>query len=191
MSQTQLLSDTVAALLKANVDYMLTGSVASSVHGEPRYTHDIDLVIVLPAEAEQALHSLAESFPPPRYYLDPLTALELYESGQMFNLIDTDTGDKVDFWPLASTAFDQSSFARRMTLQVAGQPVFAASREDIIISKLIWARISGGSEIQLKDCVRVYEVQYPKLDHEYLHLWVRQLNLTDLWQQMLELVRLS
>ena len=45
MSLGALLAATVAQLERARVPYMITGSVASSYHGEPRATRDLDIVI--------------------------------------------------------------------------------------------------------------------------------------------------
>lgn len=66
MSQQELLSRVVRELEKLDVEYMLTGSLASSVQGEPRATHDIDLVVELRATVAQRL---VEAFPPPDFYL--------------------------------------------------------------------------------------------------------------------------
>lgn len=73
MSQQELLRAVVLALQEADIDYMLTGSFASSLQGEPRATHDIDLVIELPQER---LPKLLRSFPEPRYYLSESMARE-------------------------------------------------------------------------------------------------------------------
>ena len=45
MPQQELLKKVIKALEDAKLEYMVTGSVASSLQGEPRSTHDIDLVI--------------------------------------------------------------------------------------------------------------------------------------------------
>ncbi len=172
----------VEALAAAGLDYMVTGSTVSSLQGEPRATHDIDIVIEMnPVTA----YRLSKLFPEPEFYLDELAAREAAEHGGMFNLLHVETGDKIDFWVLTDDAFDRSRFARRCEQQ-AGDLRFSASRpEDTILMKLKWARMSGGSEKQYTDALRVYEVQAGRLDAEYLQRWGAALGVSDLLERIL------
>jgi hypothetical protein len=68
---------------------------------------------------------------------------------------------------------------------VLGVPAFVSSPEDTILAKLRWARLSGGSEKQYGDALRVFEVQRPRLDLPYLDEWVRALDLAELWRRLL------
>lgn len=86
----------------------------------------------------------------------------------MFNLIDVKSGDKADFWILTDEPFDRSRFARKYEENVLGMTLKVSSPEDTILAKLRWAALSGGSEKQFIDALRVYEVQSGKLDMEYL-----------------------
>lgn len=108
MSQQELLRRVIQALDDAGIEYMVTGSVASSLQGEPRSTHDIDLV----AAMERATAGkLAKAFPPPDFHLDEESIVDAINNQSMFNLIDVTTGDKVDFWILTN-AF-RASMSRR------------------------------------------------------------------------------
>jgi hypothetical protein len=168
MSQQELLKRVVLTLEQLGVGYMVSGSIASSLQGEPRSTHDIDIVIDLP---QSKTHDLASAFPPPGYYLDEAAVSEAVARQGMVNLIDTASGDKVDFWLLTDDSFDHTRFARRYHEEVLGLRILVCSPEDTILMKLRWARISGGSEKQFTDALRVYEVQYEKLDQQYLGEW--------------------
>ena len=84
MSQQELLKSVVRALEQLDVEYMVTGSIASSLQGEPRSTHDIDIVVNLP---RSKAHALAAAFPPPVYYLDEEAATEAVAAKGMANLI--------------------------------------------------------------------------------------------------------
>lgn len=174
MSQQELLAKVVRTLERLNIEYMVTGSIASSLQGEPRSTHDIDIVVNLPRSKAQ---TLAASFPPPDYYLDQEALVEAVAARGMANLIDTISGDKVDFWLLTESPFDLSRFARKYSEEVLGMRLVVSSPEDTILMKLRWARMSGGSEKQFIDALRVYEVQYEKLDHEYLREWTPKLGI--------------
>lgn len=82
----------------------------------------------------------------------------------MFNLINLKEGDKVDFWILTDDPFDKSRFSRRITEEFMGIKLLVSTPEDTILAKLKWAKESGGSEKQFIDALRVYEVQYGKID---------------------------
>lgn len=181
MSQPELLKLVVESLEKAGIEYMVTGSIVSSLQGEPRSTHDIDLVVTI---KKSEVHQLMTAFSPPRFYLDQDSILEAIDRRSMFNLIDVFEGDKVDFWILSGETFDQTRFSRKHQEEFAGTKMMVTSPEDTILAKLRWAKLSGGSEKQYIDALRVYEVQYKKLDQTYLNFWVRTLKLEDLWERL-------
>lgn len=162
------------ALRSAGIPYMVTGSIVSSLQGEPRSTHDIDLVIAIDPDV---VDRLVGAFSPPRFYLDEDRMREAIVRKEMFNLIDTESGDKVDFWPLTDEPFDRSRFQRQYEEEVAGAKIAASSPEDTILAKLRWAKQSGGSEKQFVDALRIYEVQYERLDLDYLDKWADILGL--------------
>jgi hypothetical protein len=172
----------VSVLEDVGLEYMLTGSMVSSLQGEPRATHDIDIVVTIRSESVSAfLHA----FPPPDYYLSSESIAQAMATAGTFNLIDIKGGDKVDFWLLTSDSFDQSRFARRQKERLFGIEVHVSSPEDTILAKLKWTRISGGSMKHLTDAIRVYEIQARRLDIRYLEYWVRQLEVDELWRQLL------
>jgi hypothetical protein len=175
------LKKVIGALDAFQIEYMLTGSFASSLQGEPRSTHDIDLIVEI--EAADA-DRLVREFPPPDYYLSKSSMIEAIQSQKMFNLLDIRDGGKVDFWILTTDPFDQARFARRQQDEVAGTSMKLSSPEDTILAKLKWAQSSGGSEKQFGDALRVYEVQGRTLDEAYLQEWVQRLGLASLWQRL-------
>jgi predicted nucleotidyltransferase len=183
MSQPELLKKVIKALDQAKIEYMITGSVASSLQGEPRSTHDIDLVVAVRREATK---ELLEAFPSPDYYLEKEAILEAIASRGMFNLIDVNSGDKVDFWMLTAEPFDRSRFSRKYPEEVMGIRLMVSSPEDTILAKLRWAKLSGGSEKQFTDALRVYEVQAGKLDMNYLDDWAKELDINQLLQRLLK-----
>ena len=183
MSQSELLKKVVEALDCAKIEYMLTGSIASSLQGEPRSTHDIDLVVAVRRESGK---ELLTAFPPPDYYLEEDSIREAIDNRGMFNLIDLNSGDKVDFWLLTPEPFDRSRFSRKYPEEVMGMRVMVSSPEDTILAKLRWAKLSGGSEKQFTDALRVYEVQSGKLDMNYLNAWAKDLDIDSLLQRLLK-----
>lgn len=182
MPQQELLKKVIKALEDAKLEYMVTGSVASSLQGEPRSTHDIDLVISV---QKSAVKKLVKAFPPPDFHLDEDSILNAIDTKGMFNLINIREGDKVDFWILTNEPFDKSRFSRKYEEEVMGIKMQVSTPEDTILMKLKWAKLSGGSEKQFTDALRVYEVQSEKLDREYLESWARELNIESLWRRLL------
>jgi hypothetical protein len=175
MGQLELLTHAVSALEDAGVSYMLSGSYASSLHGQPRATHDIDLVVEL--ESRQ-VGALLRAFPETRYYFSREAIDAAVRERRMFNILDTEEGDKIDFWLLTDDAFDQERFARRVSVPFAGGSIRVSTPEDTILMKLRWAADSGGSERQTDDARRVYQVSTDKIDDAYLERWAASLGVT-------------
>jgi hypothetical protein len=182
MSQSELLKTVVGELNRLEIPHMLTGSLASSYQGEPRSTHDIDLVVDI---LESQLGPLIERFPPPRYFVSREAAVDAIQRRRMFNVLEIDTGDKVDLWVLRKTPFDSSRFARRQRAIILGVAVDVSSPEDTIVMKLKWAADMGGSEKQFHDALSVFEVQETLLDRQYIERWTSELGLTESWTRLI------
>lgn len=172
----------VRVLEAAGIPYMITGSTASSLQGNPRTTHDIDIVI---DPGLGHVKALVDAFPGPRFYADEDSIRDAIRTRFMFNVLDNDSGDKLDFWVLKPGDFDRVAFDRRYQETAFGVALALPQPEDTILRKLRWARDSGGSEKQMADCVGVYEVNYTNLDHDYLRLWAERLGVADLLEQVI------
>ncbi len=183
MSQQELLNDVVRSLQGLGIEFMLSGSLASSLQGEARATHDIDLVTRLTLQDVDRLFFV---FNIDRFYLSKTAVADAIRTQRMFNLLETATGEKVDFWVLTDSPFDQSRFARRQQIDLGEFVIDVSSPEDTILMKLLWCKQSGGSEKQFNDVLRVYELQAALLDMRYIHSWVEELDIKDLWQRVLD-----
>ncbi|HRX78557.1 MAG TPA: hypothetical protein P5307_05815 [Pirellulaceae bacterium] len=181
MSQQELLTSVLDVLERLEILYLVTGSWASSLQGEPRSTHDLDLVVSLEIDK---VPPLLAAFTSPDYYLSDVSVKEAVRHQSMFNLLDNRSGDKVDFWMLTNESWDQERFARREVIQLYDRQVCITTPEDTILAKLRWSKLSGGSEKQFTDALRVYEVQSPQLDVEYITAWASKLDVTDLWMRL-------
>lgn len=183
MSQPDLLKRVVGALDQAGIGYMVTGSLASTLQGEPRTTHDMDFVVAMDrADVDPFL----QAFPEGPFYLDAEALRKAVEVRGMFNVIETSEGDKIDFWLLTGDGFDRSRFARRVTVELFGTQVKVSAPEDTILAKLLWAKRAGGSEKHLLDALRVYEVQAGQLDQAYLERWAARLEVEAAWRRIKE-----
>ncbi len=167
------------ALDAAHVPFMIAGSFASTVHGAPRTTQDLDVVIDPPDLA--SLDVLLGYFPSDAYYADADTAHDAFRRRSMFNVIDLATGWKVDFILRKNRAFSRREMERRVSLPVLGVSLPVASVEDTILAKLEWSRESGGSERQRRDVIGVLAANQANVDLTYLQEWVDALGLQDEW----------
>jgi hypothetical protein len=181
MSQQELLSRVITVLDGLGIDYMMTGSYVSSMQGEPRASHDVDLVVAL---AENEAAQLFQAFPESEVYLSMPAIQEAIRDRRMFNLLEMETGHKVDFWVLTDEPFDISRFARKRLEESQGTWIKVSTPEDTILAKLDWSRKCGGSEKQLNDALRVYELQSSVLDRAYLNAWATRLGVGDLWHEL-------
>ena len=181
MSQQELLKKVIYSLENAEIEYMVTGSIVSSLQGEPRLTHDIDIVVSI---QEKDIKKFIKHFPSPQYYLDEISIVDAIRTKHYFNLIDTEMGDKVDFWILTDEPFDRSRFARKYEEGMFGFGFMVSRPEDTILAKLNWSMLSGGSEKQFIDALRIFEVQYEMIDENYLSSWAKKLHVEPLLQRL-------
>jgi hypothetical protein len=177
-----LLTRLVSALGAAQVPYMLTGSVASSAHGLPRSTRDLDIVIS-PTRAQ--LLALMQQFPNSSYYADTQQAVRALDHGSQFNVIDFASGWKVDFIIAEQSIYGRTAMSRRKLMNVTGTAIYIASAEDVLIAKMRWAKL-GHSERQLQDAAGILGVQADALDIAYIEHWVAEFGLQEPWKSIRE-----
>jgi len=169
LTLSELLADIVRALDAAEIGHMVAGSLASTHHGEPRSTQDIDLVI---DPTEPALTAFVQSLDRKRFYVGD--ARGAFERRDQFNVIDLTTGWKVDLIIRKDRDFSRSEFARRQPVVIAQVRTAVATAEDTILAKLEWAR-AGGSDRQRRDVIAMLAVQRDNLDTAYLDSWAETL----------------
>lgn len=145
-AELEVLQDAVVRLEGAAIAYMLTGSVALSYYAEPRMTRDVDLVVEL---ADRAPHSIVALFAPD-YYVSEADVGRAIAARSMFNVLHLAKVVKLDLIVRKETAYRRREFERRRRVQMPGFEAWIVSKEDLILSKLAWAKESG-SELQLRD----------------------------------------
>ena len=146
MTYANLLGRIVGLLEDSKVAYMVTGSVASSFHGRPRATFDLDIVIDPSGEQlEEFLSRLGDD-----YYVSSAAAREAFEQRGMFNVVDYKTGIKADFILRKDRDFSRTEFERRRRAPLLNVACYVVTAEDSILSKLEWSKLSE-SDRQLSD----------------------------------------
>jgi hypothetical protein len=163
------LRDVCARLDGEGIGYMLTGSLAMSYYATPRMTRDIDLVIALDAAQADRLVGLLGS----DYHADAAAIRAALAASRPWNLVHLPTVVKIDLIPRKNTAYRRAEFERRRRIDLAGVPLWIVSIEDLVLSKLEWAR-AGGSEQQRRDVTALLEAP---LDLAYVERWAAELGL--------------
>lgn len=179
--EERALQQVIRLLDEAGIPYMVAGSVASSHHGRPRATHDADIVVdPSPAALGRFVRELAAL----GFYVDAARAQDALVRRRQFNVIDTESGWKIDLIIRKNRPFSHEEFRRRREAQLSeGVRAMLASPEDTLLSKLEWARKGGGSERQLADAAGIVEIE-TGLDRIYVERWARELGVLDLWERL-------
>jgi len=159
---------------------MVAGSLASTYHGDPRSTRDIDLVI---RPAKPDLDRFVASLDPARFYVSAEAAEGAWQRRGQFNVVDLDSGWKTDLILCKDRPFSRSEFERRERGTVFEIEVFVATAEDTILAKLEWA-LQGESERQLRDVAGILELSGASLDRSYIERWARELGVEALWERV-------
>ena len=170
-----------AKLSDAGIPHMVVGSFASSYHGVPRSSQDLDLVI---DPQLSTLRSFLASLSSEEYYADADTALDALNRRGQFNVIDMATAWKADLIVRKTRPFSVEEMRRRVEADLLGVNVSVASAEDTLIAKLEWAKQGGGSELQLRDASGIVQVRGGTLDRAYVERWVTALGLEELWHSV-------
>ena len=163
-------------LTAGGLSFMLTGSFAMAHYATPRMTRDIDLVVALRlADIDELVAAFVGDF-----YIDADTARDAIESERLFNLMHYGSGIKVDFIVRKSSEYRVLEFSRRQRVAIGAVETWIVSREDLILSKLVWAR-DGGSELQRRD---VHQLLGGSVDTDYLRKWARVLGVESLLEEL-------
>ena len=172
----------ITAWLEASrIPYMVVGSFASTFHGEPRTTRDLDIVVDPSAEA---LEAFLERIDLDAFYVDLDTARDALRRRTMFNIVDMNTAWKIDLVIRKDRAFSIEELSRRSPARIVDVDVPIASAEDTILSKLEWAKDSG-SDRQITDVAGILHLREDTLDRAYLEKWIDELGLRDVWHRTL------
>jgi len=171
----------LGAFDRLNIRYLVAGSVASSFHGCPRATRDIDLVAEIRLDhITRLVAALGRDF-----YADADMMRDAIAAQRAFNVIHFATSYKFDIFPAGDDPYTRAQFERRQkgrfAIENESVEFQVASAEDSILSKLLWYKSGGGvSEQQWRDIVGILNARGGMLDIEYLHKWAEHLGIQDL-----------
>jgi predicted nucleotidyltransferase len=175
-NELDIVQDVSRRLEAAGIGFMLTGSMAMNFYAQPRMTRDIDVVIALRREDGERLVNLFS----PDYFVvrEAVDSSIAHES--TFNLIHNESIIKVDCIVRKRDAYRLNEFNRRQRVKIDGFETWIVSKEDLILSKLFWAKDSR-SEVQLRD---VKNLVGSGCDRAYIEGWTGELGLVGLWKEI-------
>jgi len=186
LNQAELLRYAVEVLEGQKLAYLIVGSFARAVYGEPRLTHDIDIVLQLQLDA---VDRLCGAFPPPEFYVSCPAAREAVSTRGQFKVIHPASGNKIDFMIAKDDAWGRSQLARRGRKPILpDREACVAAPEDVILGKL-WYYREGGSEKHLRDIAAMLQVSGELIDKAYIDRWAQELGFTEEWQAVLKRLR--
>lgn len=171
-----------AALEVAGARWMIGGSVATSAYGEPRATHDVDLVAdLLPSAVASFVGALGGAF-----YVDEAVVRDAARRRGSFNVIHFETTEKIDVFCAGETFARHGLQNRRVLTLPDGRQVPVAAPEDMVVEKLRWFRRGGEvSDRQLRDVGGVLQVLGDTLDEDQMRRWASEVGVADLLEQAL------
>ncbi|HUJ10235.1 MAG TPA: hypothetical protein VL171_09430 [Verrucomicrobiae bacterium] len=176
MNELDVVRDVSHRLDTAGIGYMLTGSMAMNYYAQPRMTRDIDVVVALQAgDAERIVRLFGAD-----YYVSPAAVQESITHESLFNLIHNESVIKVDCIVRKHTDYRLEEFNRRQRIRIEDFETWIVSKEDLILSKLFWAKDSH-SEVQLRD---VKNLIMTGCDRAYIERWTAELDVANLWHEV-------
>ncbi len=178
MNELDLLKLVANRLNESEFDYMLSGSVALTFYGKPRMTRDIDIVILLPLNAVDRFVNLFEH----DFYTDKDMVKDAVQNQSMFNIIHFETVIKIDFIIRKNQEYRILEFNKRRISKLENQDIYIVALEDLIISKLYWAKDSF-SEMQIKDIDSLINLDF---NMDYVKKWCSHLDLDLILKKVLD-----
>jgi hypothetical protein len=177
MNEIDVVRDISRKFEQAGIHYMLTGSMAMNYYAQPRMTRDIDVVVALRAQAVATILRLFSA----DYYVSEESVRESLAHESMFNLIHLESVIKVDCVVRKASAYRRTEFDRRQKIPILDFSTWIVSKEDLIVSKLFWAKDSH-SEMQLRDVKNLLATGF---DADYVERWASELGLASLMKECL------
>lgn len=173
MTDPDLIGLFIAPLETLDIPYMITGGVASVIYGDPRFTRDIDVIVVLRPER---IATLISAFPADGFYVPPIEALGqevARQDGGHFKLIHRDTALRADVYLAGSDPLHALAFTRRMRVQVGDLAIWVAPVEYVIIRMLEYFRMSNYDR-HIRDVAMILRISGDAIDQRDLGSWIEQ-----------------
>lgn len=178
MTEIEVLKDVVRRLDKIDIEYMISGSIAMNFYATPRMTRDIDIVVVIEKSDIDKIFSEFKN----DYYVDDEMIRDAFDNNSMFNIIHTIEIVKIDFIIRKNNEYRLLEFSKKRKIKLDETDIYVVSIEDLIISKLYWAKDSFSS-IQIRDIKNLLNC---KVNRIYLKEWIEKLELKEIYSEVIK-----
>jgi hypothetical protein len=183
MQEADLFGIFLRRLNDSCIQYMVTGSVASIIYGEPRLTHDIDVVLELHSDQ---VSFFVQVFSGNEFYHPPLEVIQTEirrETRGHFNLIHHDTGFKADIYPIGDDQLHKWAMQHRRCIDFQDMKIWVAPPEYVILRKLEFYE-EGHSQKHIRDIEAMVRISREIIDTDVLRTKALQMGLYDLFSQV-------
>jgi hypothetical protein len=183
MQEANLFLIFLECLNKSGIEYMSTGSVASIIYGEPRMTHDIDLVLGLHTGN---IKQLADIFDTEEFYCPPMEVIKAEttrKTGGHFNIIHHKTGFKADIYPIGEDKLHIWAMAKRRKVKIEKCDIWLAPPEYVIVRKLEYFK-QGGSSKHLSDIKKMLDISSDNINISELKQKIVEYGLIEEWKRV-------
>ena len=177
--EIDVLKTVIGRLDEAKIPYMITGSIAGNFYSIPRMTRDIDMIAEINLSDTKKVYELFKE----DFYIDEEQVITAVKEQGMFNIIHNEAIVKVDFIVRKNSEYRRLEFSRRKYFDFEGMKIAIVSPEDLIISKLFWAKESH-SEMQIND-VKNLIASVENLNYNYIKKWVKELDIENIFNEAL------
>ncbi len=177
--ELDILKTVITRLDNAKIPYMITGSIAGNFYSIPRMTRDIDIIAEINLSDTKKIYELFKD----DFYIDEEQITVAVKEQEMFNIIHNKAIVKVDFIMRKNSEYRRLEFSRRKYFDFEGMKIAIVSPEDLIISKLFWAKESH-SEMQIND-VKNLMASVENLNYNYIKKWVKELGIENIFNEAL------
>ena len=180
ISESDIIKEIARRLDEAGISYMFTGSIVTNFYTVPRMTRDIDIVIGLKEADTDKVYNIFEKY----FYIDKDMVLAAIKRERMFNIIHYHSVFKIDFIVRKDNPYRIEEFRRRKKIIFEDTELYIAAPEDLILSKLYWAKETM-SELQLNDVRNLFK-SVKDIDMNYIKQWVNYLGIDEIYRKARE-----
>ena len=171
LDELEILKTVAQRLADSGISYIISGSIAANFYSKPRMTRDIDIVVQLSSHEIDKTYDLFKN----DFYIDKDSIIEALKYNSMFNIIHNEKIIKVDLIIAKDTDYEKAKFQHKLTKHMEGVNLSLISPEDLILSKLLWAKDSH-SEVQFNDVKNIISFNKGTLNFDYLIRWAKELS---------------
>lgn len=154
---------------KLDIQYMISGSMAMNFYSVSRATRDIDIVVHM---QEKDITDFINNLK--NFYFNKETIIKETKNHGMYNIIDFETGFKIDIILLRNTEYFKEAFSNKLIKNELGFDIDVISLEDLIIAKLLW--IQHLQSDRQKEDIKML-LNNKNINFEYLKKWIKTLNI--------------